>query len=256
MKKRHSLSLTLSILIMCIIWHVTSISINEPFILPDPLTVFFDALLLFTDPLFFMEAWATCIRSLLAFVISVSLSLILGIPSGLDTRIEYALKPPLALIKATPVVSFILIALLWFGSSIVPIFVSVLMTLPIMTEAILKGMKQTNPQLLQMATSFRFSRYKTLIHIRIPSIIPFFLSGSGSALGLTWKVVVAGEILAMPRFGLGQAMQTAKIHLETTRVFSLTLLAIFLSICTDLLFHALVSFSLRHQKEKGVSDAY
>jgi NitT/TauT family transport system permease protein len=155
------------------------------------------------------------------------------------------LKPWMTVIKSTPVVSFILIALLWFGSSSVPVFVAILMTLPVMTEATAHGVRSSDPKLLEMARVYRMPEKDILAHIRLPSALPFLFSGAGASLGLTWKVVVAGEILSSPKYGIGSSMQTAKVHLETTRVFSLTLAAIALSIITELAFDALVRYSRR-----------
>jgi hypothetical protein len=48
-------------------------------------------------------------------------------------------------------------------------------------------------------------------------------------------------------------MQTAKVHLETARVFSLTIAAILLSVATEFLFNKLVRFSKRHMIREGNS---
>ena len=186
---------------------------------------------------------ATCFRGLLAFSISLVCALILGLAGGIFPLFTAAMRPWMTVIKATPVVSFILIAILWFGSSTVPVFVSILMTLPIMTEAISQGVRSTDKKLLEMSQIYHFRCKDSILHIFIPSALPYFLGGAGASLGLTWKVVVAGEILSSPRFGIGSAMQNAKVHLETSRVFSLTLTAISLSIITELFFNLLIHFS-------------
>lgn len=231
---------------MLLAWQVSSSILAESFILPSPAEVAKDMMKFFSGPSFIPTIAATCARSLTAFLISVVLSLILGIAAGSSPSFESAVKPWMSLIKATPVVSFILLALLWFGSSLVPVFVSVLMTLPVMTEAIIQGMKNTDSRILEMARAYRFTRAKVLLHVRLPSILPFFIGGAGSALGLTWKVVVAGEILGSPRYGIGSAMQTAKTHLEVQRVFSLTLCAVALSALTEVVFSRLVILASRH----------
>ena len=239
-----------STILLVFLWRIAAESINSPFILPDPVSVVYDFFIILRDTIFIKNIVATCTRGVAAFGISFILSAMLGIMSGISKTIASAISPWMTLIKSTPVVSFILIALLWFGSSIVPIFVSVLMTLPVMTEAIAQGVRSTDTKLLEMSYVYQFSSFKRLLYIRIPSALPFFLAGSGSSLGLTWKVVVAGEILSSPRFGIGSAMQSAKVQLETVRVFSLTATAIFLSLITDFLFQKLVEVTRRHETDK------
>ena len=238
---------------LVLVWSVAARITALPFILPAPLSVFHDCLTLAGSADFARMLAATCGRGISAFLVSLVLSFILGFASGVSPGFSAALRPWMSTIKATPVVSIILIALLWFGSSIVPVFVAVLMTLPVMTEAIARGVMSSDRKLLQMAEVYRMGNWRKFLHIRVPSALPFFVSGAGASLGLTWKVVVAGEILSSPRAGIGTAMQTAKVQLETARVFSLTLTAIFLSVLTELLFDALVHLSRRHSGKDGNS---
>lgn len=233
---------------LILVWAAAAALLAAPFILPGPAAVFQDVLRLITRVEFQKEIIATFYRGFLAFTISLGLSLILGTASGVSGRAEAALKPWLSVIKSTPVVSIILIALLWFGSSIVPIFVSILMTLPVMTEALAKGIRETDPKLLEMARIYRFKRRSILVHVQLGTAVPFLLAGAGSALGLTWKVVVAGEILGLPRHGLGTAIQTARVQLESVRVFSLTVTAIALSVISEFVFSRLASRFSRTRK--------
>lgn len=224
---------SISTIILFLLWHLAAKVIDSSFIIPNPQTVFIDLWALITSIDFFPMLYTTFARGIISFLVSAFFSFIIGIPAGLSPSFEAATRPWMAVIRATPVVSLILIALFWFGSSLVPIFVSILMTMPIMTESIMQGIKNTDENLLVMARVYRFSFKNLLLHIRIPSLIPYFIGGAGASLGLTWKVVVAGEILAFPRNGIGTAMQTARVHLETGRVFSLTIIAVILCLITE-----------------------
>ena len=50
-----------------------------------------------------------------------------------------------------------------------------------------------------------------------------------SVYGLCWKVVVAGEVLCLPKNGLGSVLQKNQIHLETASVFAITIIFVFFS---------------------------
>ncbi len=241
----HLVRLT-SVVVLLLAWHFASVYIGEPFLLPSPSEVIADMAALASNPAFFPELAATFVRVLAAFLIAVALSFALGLPSGHSPLVRAAFSPLLALVKSMPVVSFILVALLWFGSSLVPVFVSVLMILPVMTEAISRGVRQTDPSLLAMARVYRFRKIDELLHIRIPSALPFFFAGAGTSLSLAWKIVVAAEILGFPRLGVGSAMQTAKTHLETGRVLSLTAFVVLMSALTEALFSLLSRAAARH----------
>ena len=236
MNRIHVVPVLLSCILLVVVWQLGAFLVGSPLIIPYPLDVLSDALALAGGSDFPVMLGTTIIRGLAAFFISVALSFLVGIPAGMSVGFETAIRPWMAVIRATPVVSLILIALFWFGSSFVPVFVSVLMTMPVMTESIMRGIRSTDSDLLAMSRIYRFGTLKRLRYIRVPSMLPYFFSGAGSSLGLTWKVVIAGEIIAFPHHGIGTAMQTAKVHLETGRVFSLTLVAILLCLLTEKLF--------------------
>lgn len=236
MNRTRALPALLSAIVLFCLWHLTALIVDSPLIVPRPAQVFIDIMNLVGESSFPSMLIATIIRGLSAFSLSACFAFLTGVPAGLSVRFEAAIHPWMAVIRSTPVVSLILLAIFWFGSSFVPIFVSILMTMPVMTESILRGIRNTDPELLVMSRVYRFTPLQRLRYIRIPSIMPYFFSGAGSSLGLTWKVVIAGEILAFPRSGIGTAMQTAKIHLETGRVFSLTVIAVLLCLFTEKLF--------------------
>ena len=249
MTKRNALAVTASIVLICALWEILSRRASSPLILPSISDVMRDLLKLCTDPHFPRDSLATFTRGLIAFGVSFALSLCLGALSGVFPLFAAVLLPWMSVIKSTPVVAFILIAILWFGSGIVPIFVAVLMTLPVMTEATAQGIRSVDTKLLEMARVYRMSRHSILMNIRIPSAMPFILAGDAATFGLTWKVVIAGEILGFPESGLGSAMQTAKVHLETPRVFSLTIVAILMSVVTEIVLKRLARLASRHGRK-------
>lgn len=234
--KRLSFFGVISTIVLIGLWHVAATIIDSSFIIPYPRAVLFDLWSLLANKDFFPMLYATFARGITAFAVSAILSFVIGVPAGLFPGFEASTRPWMAVIRATPVVSLILIALFWFGSSIVPVFVAILMTMPIMTDSIVQGIKNTDTNLLVMARVYRFSFKNILFYIRLPSLLPYFIGGAGASLGISWKVVVAGEILAFPRFGIGTAMQTARVHLETGRVFSLTIIAVILCLITEKVF--------------------
>ena len=246
MNKRTLAAILASSAVLFGAWECLARAIGSPLLLPAASSVLRDSARLFFERAFLADVAYTFARGLVAFAASFALSAALGALSGTRPLFSAALAPWMSVIKSTPVVSFILIAILWFGSDIMPIFVAVLMTLPVMTEAFAQGARSCDPKLLVMARVYAIPRRKAFLAIRVPSAMPYVLAGAGASLGLTWKVVVAGEILGFPRSGLGSAMQTAKVHLETTRVFSLTLVAIALSVITELAFRAVARAASRH----------
>lgn len=143
------------------------------------------------------------------------------------------LRPPLLIIKSTPVASFIILALLWMGRDILPGFISALMVLPVVWENVGAGIRETDRELLEVARVFGFSRKKLLRAVYIPSVLPYFLSACKSAVGLGWKAGVAAEVLTVPAVSIGRMLYESKLYLETEDLFAWTAAVILCSLLIE-----------------------
>jgi len=201
-------------------WKLGALAAGKEIILPSPERVLGIALGLYPTSRFLEALGATFLRGLAAFAISTLLGGAAGIAAGLRPLFGAFLSPLLTVIRATPVLALILLALLWFPSGFVPIFSAVLMAFPVMAASAEEGTKAADPRLLEMARLFRVPRRETFRRIRLPSAAGHLVAGARSALGLSWKVVVAGEVLSQPARALGTGMQEARVLLETGSVFA------------------------------------
>ena len=136
--------------------------------------------------------------------------------------------------------SVILLALIWFSTGTVPVFSAFLMAFPIITANIIQGIHEVDPKLTEMARSFQVPGKRVLFQLTIPSVFPYFLAGTSSALGITWKVVIAAEVLSQPIHGIGTGMYGAKANLETAEVLAWTVVAVLLSWLTERIFSILI----------------
>ena len=79
---------------------------------------------------FWFTILSTLIRILLGYVFGVFSGVLLAVVCFRLQVIDIILSPILSIIRAVPVASFIILALVWIGRPIVPSFISYLMVLP------------------------------------------------------------------------------------------------------------------------------
>jgi len=103
-------------------------------------------------------------------------------------------------------------------------------------ENVVQGIRAVDEKLVEMCRAYRIARVRRWLRVYLPSVFPFLAAAGRTALGLTWKVVVAAEVLSVPRFGVGAELQEARVLLETPLVFAWTAVAVLLSALTDILF--------------------
>jgi len=232
-KKATLLAAAAGLLFLLAAWEAASVVMGKEIILPSPARVLGAAISLYPTPRFLSDLGATFLRGLAAFGLSAGIGLAAGFASAQRPLFGAAIAPILTAIRATPVLALVLIALLWFPAGFVPIFSAFLMAFPIMVTSAAEGARATDPRLLEMTRLFRVPRREILLRLRLPSAAPHILSGAKSALGLSWKVVVAGEILSQPPRALGTGMQDARLLLESANVFAWALAAVALCGLTE-----------------------
>ncbi len=229
----------LAVALLVALWKLGAMATGADIILPPPEKVLASFLRLFGSAGFLRALGATALRGLAAFALSMLIGSVAGALAGSSRFAAGLMAPAMTVIRATPVMAIILLALIWFPDGFVPVFSAVVMAFPVVMANVAAGIRAADPKLLQMARLFGMGRGRAAMRIRLPSAMPHLVAGAGSALGLSWKVVVAGEALSQPRFALGAGMQAARIMLETTEVFAWAAAGILLCALSDACFNLL-----------------
>lgn len=211
-------------------WALVAELVGQPLLLPTPVQVGQSLLELMGELPFYLAVGASLWRMLLAFGLGVLLGAGLAVLARIMPWAGALLSPALGVIRATPVSSFIILALVWLSSSQVPVFTGLIMVLPIVYGNVEQGIHGVDPQLLEVAWVFRFGRSRTFSQIYLPSVLPTLLAACHTALGLCWKASIAAEVLGVPRQAVGTQLYQAKIYLQTDRLMAYTLVVVALSI--------------------------
>ena len=216
-----------------LVWQVMSIIVDKEVLLPSPADVIkkLSSLILLAE--FHKAVWMTLLRVILGYIIGSLMGAILAVVSFYCKYVKIILSPMFSIIRATPVASFIILALVWLGRGSIPTFTAILMVMPIMYANTITGMSSSDKSLDEVAKIYNFSSAKKLRMLYLPSAVPFFLSGAKTALGLAWKSAVAAEVLCNLKLSIGGAIYSAKNYLETTELFAWTLCVILLSILLE-----------------------
>ncbi|KZL92476.1 ABC transporter permease [Clostridium magnum] len=218
------------------VWELCSLFINNPLLLPSPIEVA-KVLFFLTGKIYFWKSVCNSVTTVvLGLFLSIGIGIVIGVAAGLISFIEELLEPLIVVTKATPVMSIIILALVWFRSSGVVIFTAILICFPIIYTNVLQGIKAVDKQLIQMASIYKVKKIYIIKDIYLPSIKHYIVSGILMCLGIGWKVSVASEILSTPRYSIGLNLLKAKSTLETAELFAWTIVVVLLSFAFELIF--------------------
>lgn len=184
-------------------------------------------------------------RIFVGFLLSTLLAVLLAALAAWKNGVGELLAPLVAVIKAVPVASFIILALVWLNSRSLSLFISALMVFPPVYLNVLEGIRRTDGQLLEMARVFRVPFSRRLRYIYLPQIMPYFRTAVSLGLGLCWKAGAAAEVIGLPAGSVGERLYTAKVYFQTPDLFAWTVTIVAVSVLFERLFLILTDWAAR-----------
>ena len=195
------------------VWQAAAMAIGQEVFLVSPVQALRTLVQLLPRADFWQRVGFSSGRILLGFVLGAVVSVVLAVCAARWSAADALLAPVMQLVKATPVASFIILALVWVRGSALSVLISFLMVLPVLYGAVRTGIAGADVQLL-----------------------PAFRQGCSVALGICWKSGVAAEVIGLPNGSIGDALYRAKITLSTGELFAWTFVIILLSAGFEKLF--------------------
>lgn len=243
MKRNKRLLLKIiSVLLALILWQALAMIINKSLILPSPVStaVKIGEIVCRTGFLRIMSTSLT--RILFGFLIGTCAGCIFAALAGKYQTAEILLRPYITVAKSVPVVSFIVLALIWFSAKNISIFISCLVTLPVVYTNLLNGIHALDKDMEEMADVFRIPKAKKTVYVHLPQLRPYIISACTLAIGLSVKAGIAAELIGLPGKSLGEALYEAKIYFMTSELFAWTILIIIAGVILEKLILLLLKF--------------
>ena len=225
-----------AVLFWLAVWQAAAMAVGQEVFLVSPVQTLGTLLELLPQAEFWQRIGFSAGRILLGFGLGAVSSVVLAVAAGRWAWVEALLAPVMQLVKATPVASFIILALVWVSGSSLSVLISFLMVLPVLYGAVRTGIGSVDVQLLEMAKVFRLPLGRRLRAVWLPAVLPAFRQGCSVALGICWKSGVAAEVIGLPNGSIGDALYRAKITLSTGELFAWTFVIILLSAAFEKLF--------------------
>jgi NitT/TauT family transport system permease protein len=166
--------------------------------------------------------WVTLRVTWLAFAIALAGGLALAVVFSQSRTAENALFPYAVILQVTPIVAIAPLILIWVGFDHVEraavVIALIVAFFPILSNATV-GLRSVDPGLLDLFKLYGASRWQILWRLQFPGALPYilagmkisgglaligavvaeFAAGSGTATGLAWRIVEAGNRLEIAK---------------------------------------------------------
>jgi NitT/TauT family transport system permease protein len=210
------------VVLLIALWWVGSM-FSAPWVLPSPVRVFERLVQLSSTGDLWSNLFTTLLRVLAGFVLAVLIGVPAGILLGSNRAVGNFFEPILPVMNTVSSAIWAIFAILWFGlSPMTPIFVVLMTALPLIVTNVWQGTQAVQADYVELARTLRFSQWKTLLKIYLPSIMPYFFSGARLAFGFGWRVSLVAETLGSSS-GVGYRLRQASDLIQTDQVFAWTI---------------------------------
>ena len=234
-----------AVLFWLIVWEIVSRVIGMDIILVSPVRVVTQWMRLATEGAFWHSVFVSLYRIMGGFLIALVAGTLFAAASSRSPFIRALLKPFMVTIRAVPVASFIVLALILFSTKTLSTLIAFLMATPVVYAGVLTGIAETDKELLEAADVNGAGTLGRMRYVYAPSMWEGYVSACKTAMGLSWKAGIAAEVIGMPQNTIGAHLRDAKTYLDTPSLFAWTLTIVLLSLLTEKLFTALTGYMQR-----------
>ena len=228
-----------------LIWQAAAMIVGRDFLLASPLTV----ALRFWELAFTGAFWGSALFSLMRIFSGFLLGLISGVVcAGLCARfrrMRELIAPLWTVLRAIPVASFVIVALVWIPSRNLSVLIAFLIVFPVIYAGAMGEIERTDPKMLEMARLFRMPLLRRMLYVYALPALRGFEAICASAMGLAWKSGIAAELISIPSGSIGEKLYTAKVYLMTGDLFAWTILILLLSAACARIFTTFMRLAAR-----------
>jgi ABC-type nitrate/sulfonate/bicarbonate transport system permease component len=176
------------------------------------------------------KVWQAFFVSNQALVIGFVVAVVLGIPLGLAAArfrgIEGFVDPYLNILLVTPMAALIPILLMSLGIGLASrVFLVVVFSIPVIIVNSRAGVRQVDPALIEMATSFGAGEREVWRKILLPGALPAIMTGVrlGLGRGVTGMVIIE---LLMVAVGIGGLILNYQGRFQANLLYGLVVLVV------------------------------
>lgn len=176
-------------------WEATALIVQHRH-LPGPSVVFAAMMRELANGQLLYHIAMTLYRVAIAFTLAMLIGSAIGIALGRNANADRFFDTWLILFLNLPALVIIILCYVWFGRTEVAAILAVAINkIPNAAVVVREGARSISRDLAEMAQMYNFGFWRTLRHVTLPQLAPFFLAAARNGLSLVWKIVLVVELL-------------------------------------------------------------
>lgn len=189
--------------------------------------------------------WISNVPLIIGFLVSVAISVPLGLAMARWKAVDRLLNPVTALALALPIAPLIPVVLVALGMGQTPkVVIIVLFSWVFIATNVRAGTRRVDRSLVEMARSFGASERQVWFRILIPGAIPAVFAGLRIGLGRAFAGMVIVELIMLP-VGIGALLLDYRGDFKAALLYATTILVVLEAVGLAVLMQALERHLIR-----------
>ena len=245
---RHALYVSITIVALLLAWQVAYLICDNELIVPSVYQTINRVLGLLGSVAFYASFGMTLLRAVVSFVLAVFFSVALFALSKTCVFLKTFCDTVVKVLRSVPTIAIILFILILTNSQIAPIFVAILVIMPI----IYAGMStfSVGIDVKKLCYVYKITKSDYIKFVYLPKLQKDLLPIFSSSVSLNLKIIVASEVLANTYQSIGGLMQENKVYFDMAGLIALALVTILVATILEKLVDAFKYFKFKVKDSK------
>jgi len=184
-----------SLVVLFLLWAALA-NLAQSRVFPDPVTVGYRLVDLIRSGPLVRDFSLTLARSLAGFVGAMAIGCLLGILFGRVTWLDRFFSLWVVIVLNIPALVVGILCYIAFGLTDLALVTAVILNkVPLVTTTLREGVRALSADYDELARIFRLARWRVLLRVHLPQLVPYILAAARTGLSLVWKIVLVFEVI-------------------------------------------------------------
>jgi NitT/TauT family transport system permease protein len=180
---------------------------------------------------------ASLIRLIVGLGIGIAIGTVIGLAMGTSQLVQRSVGSLMAGLQALPSISWLPMAILWFGlTERAILFVVIIASIPAVAIASASSIRLVPPLMLRAGRTLGARGWTLYRRVILPAAVPGYVAGLQSAWALGWRALMAGELISTGGKGLGHLLEANRQRFSAEDIFAVMIMIVIVGMVVEAIF--------------------
>ena len=215
-------------------WWVLAVAMAKPQVLPTPPATLSALRDLASDGTLWEDAWASGVRIVVGYAISIALGVVFGLLIGTFVSFESFFEAPVGFLRYIPASALTPVFLLWLGLGEAPKIWLIVIGTAFFNVLMMADVARSVPrELIDASYTLGARRWTVMRRVVLRWSVPGLIDAARVNLAAAWLMLVVAELLAADS-GLAYQINRALRFRAVDKMFALLVVFGIIGLCSDL----------------------